>query len=115
MNHANKLLQHFRKVLQEKTNFPIGTLVYFGPDDSTITKIIAIVILNRNSDPLIKKWEGSGVSSDAEVAAHIGHFFKRHQVKEVVMTDGIIGCPHEEGVDYPVGESCPHCPYWTQN
>jgi hypothetical protein len=21
--------------------------------------------------------------------------------------------PHEEGVDYPEGQSCPHCPYWA--
>ena len=23
----------------------------------------------------------------------------------------LIGCPHEEGIDYPEGHSCPHCPY----
>jgi hypothetical protein len=36
-------------------------------------------------------------------------------VKEVVMTGGIVGCPHEEGIDYPLGEDCPHCPYWSQS
>jgi hypothetical protein len=30
-----------------------------------------------------------------------------------VVTDGIIGCPHEEGTDYPEGASCPQCPYWA--
>jgi hypothetical protein len=29
------------------------------------------------------------------------------------MTDKIIGCPHEEGIDYPDGEQCPVCPYWA--
>jgi hypothetical protein len=24
-----------------------------------------------------------------------------------------IGCPHEEGKDYPLGENCPQCPYWA--
>jgi hypothetical protein len=33
-------------------------------------------------------------------------------VKSVVMPDRIIGCPHEEGIDYPEGESCPQCPFW---
>src|SRR5712692_4405008 len=28
--------------------------------------------------------------------------------------DGIIGCPHEEGIDYPEGKSCPQCPYWAR-
>jgi hypothetical protein len=34
-------------------------------------------------------------------------------VKSMVMTDGIIGCPHEDGIDYPEGTSCPKCPYWA--
>jgi hypothetical protein len=29
------------------------------------------------------------------------------------VADGIIGCPHEEGVDYPEGKYCPQCPYWA--
>jgi hypothetical protein len=28
------------------------------------------------------------------------------------MADRIIGCPHEEGIDYPEGEECPLCPFW---
>lgn len=28
------------------------------------------------------------------------------------MTDRIMGCPHEEGIDYPSGQSCPECAYW---
>jgi hypothetical protein len=35
-------------------------------------------------------------------------------VKSVLMTDGIIGCPHEEGIDYPEGEASPECPYWRE-
>jgi hypothetical protein len=33
-------------------------------------------------------------------------------VKSVVVADRIIGCPHEEGVDYPNGTKCPSCPFW---
>jgi hypothetical protein len=25
----------------------------------------------------------------------------------------ILGCPHEEGIDYPKGQVCPQCPYWA--
>jgi hypothetical protein len=28
------------------------------------------------------------------------------------MVDRVIGCPHEEGIDYE-GPTCPHCPYWA--
>ncbi len=34
-----------------------------------------------------------------------------HQVRSVAMADGIIGCPHQEGVDYE-GEWCPVCEFW---
>ena len=23
-----------------------------------------------------------------------------------------MGCPHEEGEDFPEGEDCPFCPFW---
>jgi hypothetical protein len=36
----------------------------------------------------------------------------RFEVKTVAMTDRIIGCPHEEGIDYE-GPVCPHCPFWA--
>ena len=34
-------------------------------------------------------------------------FMKRHHVERVVTADRIMGCPHEEGIDYPKGEVCP--------
>ena len=39
-------------------------------------------------------------------------FFLEHGVKSVVMTDRNMGCPHEEGPDFPQGEDCPFCPFW---
>jgi hypothetical protein len=36
-----------------------------------------------------------------------------HQILSIVMADRIIGCPHEEGIDYPDGQTCPHCPFWA--
>lgn len=38
---------------------------------------------------------------------------KENEAKSVVMADRIIGCPHEEGVDYPDGSKCPQCPFWA--
>ena len=42
-----------------------------------------------------------------------GLFIEQHDVKSVVLSDRIIGCPHEEGIDYPQGEACPRCPFWA--
>jgi hypothetical protein len=33
-------------------------------------------------------------------------------VRSVAMVGRIIGCPHEEGIDYQ-GPTCPLCPYWA--
>jgi len=33
----------------------------------------------------------------------------------VVMTEGVVGCPHEEGDDYPWGEACPDCTFWQEH
>ena len=49
----------------------------------------------------------------SEINEAVMHFIQKYGVKSVVMPDRIIGCPHEEGVDYPEGQSCPQCPYWA--
>ena len=104
-------LQHLQNRIREG-NFPIGTIAYYGPDDQTITKIIAGVLLDEKTNPILKNWVGEGIAQDPEIAAGIGGFFQEHQTQNIVMTEGIIGCPHEEGIDFPAGESCPDCPFW---
>jgi len=39
-------------------------------------------------------------------------FFLQHGVKSVVMSQCNLGCPHEEGEDFPHGQDCPFCPFW---
>jgi len=45
------------------------------------------------------------------IAREILEFIERRRVLSVAMTDGIIGCPHQEGIDYE-GEWCPLCEFW---
>ncbi len=107
-------LQHFRKVIQQG-NYPIGTLAYYGPDDQTITKIVAGVLPDAKTNPILKTWYGKGVAQNPETAADIGAFFQEHETQNIVMPEGVIGCPHQEGVDFPVGESCQECPFWRED
>jgi hypothetical protein len=37
---------------------------------------------------------------------------REHDVHSLIMMEKIFGCPHEEGIDYPEGASCPQCPFW---
>jgi HEAT repeat protein len=93
--------------------YPIGTIAYYGPDDRTITKIVAAVVKNENAEPILERWVGTTVSNNPKVQRQIRGLFDRHKVKSVVTTDGNIGCPHEEGMDFSRGEDCPFCPFWA--
>ncbi len=92
--------------------FPIGTVAYYGPDDKRTTKIVAGIVWSRDGEPLLKRWVGSEVTTSDKVQREIVAFFEQHGVRSIIATDGNIGCPHEEGQDFPPGEDCPFCPWW---
>jgi hypothetical protein len=56
---------------------------------------------------------GVDVRRDPTIAAAVATFLQQHGVKQSVTSDRIIGCPHEEGIDYPMGRICPRCPFWA--
>jgi hypothetical protein len=84
----------------------------YGPDDRTTTKIVAGVISHQDAEPVLKRWVGTNVMGSPKVQQELREFFNRHGIKEVAMTEGNLGCPHEEGEDFPHGEDCPFCPFW---
>ncbi len=92
--------------------FPLGTVALYGPDDEHTTKIVAGIFLHPNAEPILERFVGSNVSHDERVQRLIEKFFQRYKVASVVHTSGNIGCPHEEGEDFPIGEDCPFCPFW---
>ena len=63
----------------------------------------------------MERWysDDHDVRWDPGINEQIVAYIDRHGAKSVAMTDGIIGCPHEEGIDYPEGEVCPQCPFWA--
>jgi len=97
---------------QKLSEFPIGTVALYGPDDKTTTKVVAGVIIDDDAEAIIERWVGTGVKDNPKVQKDIEEFFAKHGVKSVAATDENMGCPHEEGEDFPVGEDCPFCPYW---
>ena len=108
-----------KKSRQPKVTYPLGTVIPYGPDDRTVTKLAASVVpSDRASDEqdveatLSESWVGTKVASDEKVAREIYRFFRAHNVKTVITATAILGCPHEEGEDFPHGEDCPFCPFW---
>ena len=96
--------------------YPVATIAFYGPDALRATKISVGVIAaeSAEADPL-ERWfsEERDVRSDATVLEAVVRFIEQHGVKSVSSVDRIIGCPHEEGIDYPTGEKCPKCTYWA--
>lgn len=99
-----------------KVEYPGGTLAFYGPDNTRASKVVATIILNKHNElGETRKWysEKEDVRNDRNIGEEITEFFKDKGVKTVVSSDGIIGCPHEEGIDYREGEYCPQCPFWV--
>jgi hypothetical protein len=72
-------------------------------------------VLERGATLRLERWlsEETDVRSDVAIAEQIGEFIERHGAKSVALADRIIGCPYEEGIDYPDGTACPQCPFWV--
>ena len=96
--------------------YPIATVALYGPTADLATKIAVSIIPDERKPPdVLERWfsEDIDVRHDPVVGEQIEAFLCQHQARSVVVTDRVIGCPHEEGIDYPEGHSCPHCPYWA--
>ena len=95
--------------------YPVGTIACYGPDDRRASKLVAAILPNEVDDATeLRKWysEGGDVRDTLEVMEEVVAFFDQFGVLSVVMTAQIIGCPHEEGIDYQ-GTVCPECPFWA--
>ena len=106
--------------LEKKANrgfrgYPAATVAFYGSDASRASKVAVGILPQENGDVgELERWrsETGDVRTDAIIGQEILSFIKQHGVRTVVLSPGIIGCPHEEGIDYPDGEVCPRCPYW---
>jgi hypothetical protein len=98
---------------ERSPKFPLGTVTLYGPDDKTTTKITAGVITSPTAEPILKRWVATDVTTNPKIQREIQEFFAEHQVKSVAASAGNMGCPHEEGEDFPEGEDCPFCPFWN--
>jgi hypothetical protein len=95
--------------------YPVATIALYGPTNKTATKLVVGIILREGADPeRMKKWySDNDIMKKPGVAEEVLQFLKENGARSVAMTEGIIGCPHESGIDYPEGQSCPLCPFWS--
>jgi len=96
--------------------YPAATIALYGPTAERASKVAVAIIREEGADPdPLRRWfsEDGDVRFEPGIGAEMMAFIREHGVRSVIMTDRIIGCPHEEGVDYPEGQKCPQCPFWA--
>src|SRR5712691_1826687 len=94
-----------------------ATIATYGPDSTLATKLVVSVLgrSGRRDPTATRTWttQAVDVRHDPAIAAEVANFVQQHHAKQTVSYDRIIGCPHEEGIDYPMGRTCPRCPFWA--
>ena len=113
LKRQNPLAKHARL---GHRGYPVATVAYYGPDDKRASKVAVGILPQEGGDvTMMERWHSdlADVRFDRAVSKAVLEFIRSHGVRSVVMADRIIGCPHEEGVDYPEGEACPKCPFWA--
>jgi hypothetical protein len=111
----------FRDRLKKKAKhgfrgYPLATVTYYGPTNSLASKVaVGVIHVEGGEVEPLERWfsEVKDIRLDPEVDEAVLHFLQQNGVKSVVIPDRILGCPHEEGIDYPDGEKCPKCTYWA--
>ncbi|MBT0106856.1 hypothetical protein J4H72_03970 [Vibrio alginolyticus] len=103
-----------KRVRKGDKGFPIATVAFYGPDDKTATKLVCAIIPYEGAepDPMKKRFSSSDIRKSEMVLKEVLEYIDENGAKTVGMPEEIIGCPHEEGIDYPEGEYCPECTFW---
>ncbi len=97
--------------------FPAATVAFYGPDDTRASKVVVTIVPAREAEPSQQAAFAGGVGDAREdpfVGEKVMAFVERHEALSVVVAEEILGCPHEEGRDYPEGGTCPSCPFWAE-
>ncbi|MBV8683280.1 MAG: hypothetical protein JO111_10425 [Caulobacteraceae bacterium] len=113
------LNDRFRKRIAKKARrghrgWPTATVAFYGPDlDRASKAVVTIFRFKGDQDAEMRTWlsETSDVRTDPAITREMIEFIELHGSQSVGMIDGIIGCPHQEGIDYE-GEWCPECAFW---
>ena len=106
-----------RRRSRRSDQYPLASIAPYGPDDTFATKLVVSVLERpgQREPAAMRTWTTHGVDvrHDPTIAASVADFFREYGVRHTVTSDRIMGCPHQEGIDYPMGRNCPRCPFWA--
>jgi hypothetical protein len=103
-----------KKARKGMRGWPVATVAFYGPNLSRASKVAVGIVPFENADvKAMRDWtsDSGDVRTDLGIAREILEFIQEQGALSVAMTGGIIGCPHQEGIDYE-GEWCPVCEFW---
>jgi hypothetical protein len=106
----------WKKARRGFSGYPVATVAFYGPDDKVATKVSVGIVRADGEEPVaLERWfsDAADVRNDHIIIEKVLNFVRAHEAKTVAMVDRVIGCPHEEGVDYPEGSTCPRCQFWA--
>ncbi len=103
-----------KKIRKGDKGYPIATIAFYGPNNNIASKAVCAIISHdgAETEPMKKWFSLSDLRKSEQVMSEILCFIDENGAKSVSMVQEIIGCPHEEGIDYPDGDYCPKCSYW---
>ena len=111
----DRFLKRLRKKARKgMRGWPMATIAFYGPNLNQATKVAVGIMPSENAEVKeLRDWkvDRPDIRTDPTIAREILEFMEKHGVLSVAMTDGIIGCPHQQGIDYE-GEWCPICEFW---
>jgi hypothetical protein len=114
--------EHLMKGLERRAQkgfqgYPLGIIAFYGNTDKIATKAVIGIVKEAGQPPEhIKKWiiENGDLRKDVPSIKELFRYIEAHNVQSVALTPGIYYCPHEPGIDFPQGGTCPHCSFWSK-
>jgi len=113
------MVDKFQKRLSKKSRrgfrgWPMATIASYGPDLSRASKVnVAITRSEGGAAEQMRAWHSDTLDlrNDGATFEEILEYIGDQGAISVTMVDGIIGCPHQQGIDYDA-EWCPECAFW---
>jgi hypothetical protein len=102
--------------VNDEHQYPLGTLIAYGPDTRRATKLVASIIPSIDAEPsAIQRWhvKYGDIREDSDTILEVEAFFSAHEIASKIEAPEIFGCEHEEGIDYPLGSFCRKCAMWS--
>lgn len=96
--------------------YPLGIVAFYGYNDEAATKAVIGIVNSAGGAPeKVRKWvfEKGDLRKDVPSIKELFRYLEANNTVSVALTPGIYYCPHEPGIDFPQGESCKQCSFWS--